>query len=832
MRKYTRKIIRWLYVVGILGFVSIFYAQYSWKENINGNIQNAVHLQALMVTVLSVHHDVEKYSSRGTTKGSDRTKILNDIYSLEEKLQNIEYMTTPETEYYTNIILGDMKKYASILQKKVLVDGHKLEVLESLDHINIHQLGAVYDIDLILAGVIRDNIEKHSFISYIFLSLFISFLIFLNYIIITIKKKETILEISVKQEVADSIVLKRALSALGQYKKIMDEHSLVSTTDIKGIITYVNDKFCDVSGYTPSELLGQNHRKLNSSYKTKNYWRNMYLLVSKGDVWHDEVRNQKKSGKFYWVDTTIARMTDSDGKITGYISVRTDVTNQKSMIAREKYMSGVMEKSLHEIYIVSAKTNKYIDVNTPATVKTGWSKIEFYEMTPEDVIHDLKMDELSDLLGKDNNSVFETKHRRRNGKSYDIEVHVQRLNGSHDIFIFFIIDITDRLKLRQELEQSQRMKTLGKLSGGIAHDFNNILGAILGFNELVRVRFNELYKDEKIEKWVDNINHAGLRSKDLISHMMSFSRVNLENDGKSHGPIDLKKELSDSMDMIVSSLPSSIIISTDFIDDEIKILLNPTKFHQILMNLCINSRDAMENEGKLHISTEYLQNKKRKCDSCYEKFEGEYIKITVTDDGSGIPDNKIKNIFEPFFTTKPVGKGTGMGLSIVHGIVHDAGGHCTVNSSSKGTSISLLIPIAEGNFDSITDEEPYHLEYGNNKRVLLVDDDVNVGEYFKELLENSNYKVTFINNSMEALEYYKKHWKSLSIIITDQTMPGMLGVDMVHEMIKINPEIKVIICSGNTSGINISDFKNSNVALLEKPVQMDLFYKTLDFFIN
>jgi len=251
--------------------------------------------------------------------------------------------------------------------------------------------------------------------------------------------------------------------------------------------------------------------------------------------------------------------------------------------------------------------------------------------------------------------------------------------------------VENKVALQRQLQQAQKMEAIGQLTGGIAHDFNNILASIMGYTELLKDKAI-IVGDSKMQYYLEQIYISSERARDLVAKMLAFSR-----ESKTGGQaLSLLPVLEDSLTMLGSIMTPSIELHTDFEVDLPMVLSNPLQIHQLVMNLCINARDAMHDNGRIDIGLKLVQLNGELCDSCHDQIDGEYVELSVKDTGTGIESQILERIFEPFFTTKSLGKSTGMGLSLVHGILHELGGHILVESSpDTGTLFRLLFVISE-----------------------------------------------------------------------------------------------------------------------------------------
>lgn len=408
-------------------------------------------------------------------------------------------------------------------------------------------------------------------------------------------------------------------------------------------------------------------------------------------------------------------------------------------------------------------------------------------------------------------SVYEIEYRRKDNSIFPSETMgggIRLPDGTKIGFIAIIRDITVRKRaeeetahLQEQIQQSHKMEAIGQLTGGIAHDFNNILSSILGYAELSKDKLRDS-NDEKLLKYINNINSAGERARDLVAQLLAFSRSGPSNPKQ----INLNSLIDDVISLITPTIPSSIKLIKETSPNIPLVLMDDTQMHQILMNLCINARDAMQGHGQLTIKLSHEKNIDAICNSCKEHIHGEYVKLTIEDTGTGIQQNILNKIFDPFTTTKCIGKGTGLGLSVVHGILHRHNSHIIIDTlTDKGTCFHLLIPPIKKTDIKQTlqaTETKERLHNGKNERILVVDDEESVAEFMQEYLQSQHYIVTSVTSSKQAIELFENAQAEFDLVITDQTMPEMTGDELVKEMLNIKPNIPIILCSGYSEKID------------------------------
>lgn len=347
----------------------------------------------------------------------------------------------------------------------------------------------------------------------------------------------------------------------------------------------------------------------------------------------------------------------------------------------------------------------------------------------------------------------------------------------------------EKKRLQAQLIQSQKMEAIGTLAGGIAHDFNNILGAILGYADMAREIASH---DPLMSKYLDRIDQAGNRASDLVKQILAFSRQ-VESKRISLVPAYLVRE---AIKLLRPSLPSTILIKQNFDTSVWPIIADSTQVHQILINLCTNAFHAMEETGGvLEIALKNRELSEFDLRHVLEIQPGKFVELTVSDTGKGISSEIRDRIFDPFFTTKGIGKGTGMGLSIVHGIVTSHGGFITCDSEiGKGTIFRVYFPVTE-------QREPERLgnveiDPSGIERILFVDDEELLVELGVLMLEQQGYKVTGRTNSLDALTTFQNQPDSFDAVITDHTMPGLTGSELALRILQIRPDIPIILCTG------------------------------------
>ncbi len=495
------------------------------------------------------------------------------------------------------------------------------------------------------------------------------------------------------------------LKELSDIKFALDESAIVAITDQSGRITFVNDKFCRISKYTREELLGEDHRIINSGYHSKEFINELWKTIANGKIWRGEIRNRAKDGSFYWVDTTIVPFLNKQGKPYQYIAIRYDITEQK--------------------------------------------------------------------------------------------------------------------RTEEHLLRAQRMESIGTLAGGIAHDLNNILSPILMSVDMLQM--NDL--EEETNRWLNVIKENAERGADLVKQVLTFAR-GMKGERIS---VQLKHIIKDLIKVLKETLPKSINVKFDIETDLWTISADPTQIHQVLMNMCINARDAMPLGGNLTIAAKNIYLDQHYARMNFETEAGNYVLLTISDTGAGISEEIKSRIFDPFFTTKEIGKGTGLGLAMAQTIVKSHAGFINVYSEpDKGTKFSVYLPVANSEKAKLKEIGEKHFPKGSGELILVVDDEKNIREITCAALEKFGYKILTAEDGTDALAVYAQNSNEIALVLTDMAMPHLDGFALIRALKKINPQLKIMAMSGLITDKQTAELENLEInAFLAKPFTAENLLKIL-----
>ncbi len=407
----------------------------------------------------------------------------------------------------------------------------------------------------------------------------------------------------------------------------------------------------------------------------------------------------------------------------------------------------------------------------------------------------------------------------------NLEIWVNNLGLDPDFkpkgYLIEIQDITKRRKVEaallqseRQLRQSQKMQAIGTLSGGIAHDFNNILTPILGYSEMI---LHTVAEDDPIHAYVAEVLKASHRAKDLVNQILTFSRQT-EQAGQVIRVIPIAKEV---LRLLPASLPKGIEIRRSIAATHDIVLADPTQIHQVVMNLCTNAAHAMRESGgalELRLTNFLIDQKSRR--NFPELEPGRYLRLSIKDSGTGMDQATVERIFEPFFTTKDKGEGTGMGLSVVHGIVTSLKGTITVDTElGEGATFHVILPTVEKTAETTPDVET-PLPSGS-ECVLLVDDETEIVKMGAHMLASLGFRPVVANDGIEALRLFELNPEQFDIVITDQVMPGMTGAELTRKLKSVRPELPVILCTGFSEALTPEQAKETGVSeFMMKPIGM------------
>lgn len=606
----------------------------------------------------------------------------------------------------------------------------------------------------------------------------------------------------------------------------------IITIDERGVMASFSPAAERLFGYAAKEVIGRNvkmlmpqpYRDLHDGYLDHYRQTGQKKIIGIGR----EVEAQKKDGTRFPVTLAVDEMTVGGRRM--FTGVIRDLTEIKVVQAYGDRLGRILDRSLNEIYVFDADTLHFIQVNYGARRNMGYSSAEFRKLTPIDIKPDIDGPAFNKLIrplrdGVEDLVTFKTVHQRKDGSTYPVDVKLQLMRTeSPPVFAAVIQDITETERQEALLVQSQKMEAIGQLTGGIAHDFNNLLSVIIGNNELLGRAMGD---DKRMRRFLDNSTGAAERAAQLTGQLLSFARK------QSLEPkiVDPNELVLDMMDMLQRTLGEAIQIEANLAEDTGRMLADPVQVHNALLNLAINARDAMPDGGRLIIETSNVELDENAVKSRADAEPGQYVRISVRDTGTGMTPEVRRRALEPFFTTKERGRGTGLGLSMVHGFAKQSGGHVDIYSElGYGTAISLYLPNADASpVMRLTGELRDDVALANGETVLVVEDDPSVREVTVDRLQHLGYRFLVAQDGNQALSILTAG-TPVDVLLSDVVMPGGLtGIELVDLVRRDYPSIKLILCSGYAQ-----DHKalNPTIPWLRKPYTLSELAQALRDVLN
>ena len=542
------------------------------------------------------------------------------------------------------------------------------------------------------------------------------------------------------------------------------------------------------------------------------------LLEKKGQDRYAEVYlpdlNQGR-GAYIWA--AASPLLDREGRVVGAIESIRDVTDRKLMEEKHDLLAAAVENALDTVLVVDTEGRiRYVN---PAFEGIGYQKSEVIGRNLGDFVQEEAPDNftvrlLETMAGRTTWSGRVIGHHK-NGGRLELEAAMSPIKDKRGRIAGYVAvarDITRETKLERQLRQAQKMEAIGTLAGGIAHDFNNILSSVMGYSELAR---RSLPEDSPARQDLGEVMDAAHRAKELVKQILVFSR---EGEQKPR-PLHVGAIVKEALKLLRPSLPSSIEIRVLATARNDVVMADPTKIHQVLINLCTNAAHAMrEHGGVLEVSLTEVELGRPEVSAYPDLVPGPYLRLTVADNGHGMEPEIVERVFDPFFTTKGRGEGTGMGLAMVHGIVRRHGGVVVVDSEpGRGTTCHIHLPRLDMPVDS--EDESTEIPPHGHERILFVDDEEPVVEIWERSLTDLGYKVTALTDSLKAFELFQAAPESFDLVITDQTMPGMTGAELARKIMELRSDLPVILCTGFSEVMGPKEAKSLGIReFLMKPV--------------
>jgi two-component system, cell cycle sensor histidine kinase and response regulator CckA len=608
-------------------------------------------------------------------------------------------------------------------------------------------------------------------------------------------------------------------------------------TDMNSIYTYTSPNIEKILGYKPEEIIGKSPFNLMIHEEIEKIPDILKETVnSVKPIIGLQHKNRHKDGSQIILETNGIPIFDKNGNLSGYRGIDRDITRRKNaeeaLIKSYAILKGVLESPKDVVIFALDRQYRYIAFNKnhhqtmkkiwDADITLGTSMLEYIKSTEDNIKAKQNFDR---VLSGESFMIAEeygdTAHERRYYE--DIYNPIIDENGEIIGLTVFLTDITERIeteeqreKLQGQLHQAQKMESVGRLAGGVAHDFNNMLSVIIGYSELA---MQKKCKEVSLQSELEAIHKAAKRSADLTRQLLAFARK------QTVIPriIDLNDVIESILKMLRRLIGENIELFWIPGTKKFQISIDPSQIDQILTNLCVNAKDAISGVGKVIIQTEAASFDEYYCSRHPEVIQGDYILLSISDNGCGMNKDTLDNIFEPFFTTKENGKGTGLGLATVYGIVKQNNGFIYVYSEpGQGTTFKIYLPACKTKPVDFQKESQLASATSINKTILLVEDETNILELGKLMLERLGFKVLSASTPGEAIHMAKEHIGDIHLLITDVIMPEMNGRDLAKRLISFYPGIKRLFMSGYTGDIIAHHgLLDENVHFMQKPFSFE-----------
>ncbi len=589
-----------------------------------------------------------------------------------------------------------------------------------------------------------------------------------------------------------------------RYQNLVEGTSdLIVLINKAGNLIYTNHMSKKIFGLSPEELIGQGVFQFihpdDLAKTTVLFEDSLKKQTKQGRIENRQVN--RETGAIHDMLWTINFQYDGQGEIVSVIGIARDITERKESEKDRIRLVTAIEQASETIVITDKKAS--IQYVNPAFEKlTGYSREEALGQNPR-VLKSGKHDRefykkmWTTLLGGETWHGHLT-NRKKDGTLFEEEATISPVKNSKGEITNFVAvkrDVSRELLLEKQLQQSIKMEAIGTMASGIAHDFNNILSAIIGYSEFIQ---QEATKESRIGKNIAEVLTAGKRATDLVRQILTFSRQEASVK-QALLPYPIVKE---ALKMLRATLPATVTIQEDIDPDCGAVMATPTIIHQIVVNLCTNGLHAMAaQKGTLTVGLQCRELTTEDIPPERSIISGPFVVLTVSDDGCGMDQPTLDRIFEPYFSTKEIGRGTGLGLAVIHGAVEDYKGFVEVKSSvGKGSTFSIYLPVTKEPATEAVDVEPMKksVVMSGNERILVVDDELLLVKINQKRLEDRGYQVTAVTDSREALEIFQGQPDNFDLLITDQTMPDLTGAELTEAMLKIKPSLPVIMCTGHS----------------------------------
>jgi PAS domain S-box-containing protein len=587
-------------------------------------------------------------------------------------------------------------------------------------------------------------------------------------------------------------------------------------------VLFVNPAMAAMFGYaSPAEMLAENPNP--SSYFVHPEQRSQMIrqALTSGTYVSQEVQERRKDGSLFTTSTQLRVVCDATGNVKFVEGFVQDITERKRMEESHARLATAIEQAAEAVVITDTK-GVILYANPAFERSAGYTRAEALGQNPR-VLKSGKHDaeyyrQLWDTLQRGEVWTGRFVNKRKDGTLYEEEATISPVRDASGATINYVAvkrDVTHEVQLEAQVRQTQKMEAIGTLAGGIAHDFNNMLGAMFGYAHLLQ---EDTAGNPLAQESVAEILRAANRAKDLVQQILTFSRQ------REQKPqiIQLNPIVKEAIKFLRASLPAHIKIELELSAEAPAVLADPTQIYQVTMNLATNALHAMEEgPGRLTVGLDVCQPEAKLLHAHPQLRPMRYTRLTVADTGHGMDAKTLERIFEPFFTTKPVGRGTGLGLAVVHGIMQTHNGVITVESQvGQGTTFRLYFP-AETKAETMSPAAAGAVPRGHGQRILVLDDETALTTVLQIMLRRLGYQAATSNHASQAIQMYRENPTGFDLVITDLTMPEMNGLEVARQLHAIRPNLPVILVSGHSVSADADRLRAAGIGeRLDKPVSL------------
>ncbi len=614
---------------------------------------------------------------------------------------------------------------------------------------------------------------------------------------------------------------------------------LIFVLDRDGNFTFINNKLKDIFNYDADSLIGRHWSELLEPSLRAPLERHMTeRRTGERATRHLEFDYRDPEGRMHVIELSAMGIYDSIGGehvFTGTYGVVRDMTaprkTSRVLAQSQQKFYGLFMNSPDAVFISRLDDGTLIEGNDnfagmmaeidrdgAATDLALWGKSSARDAFIRDLKRSPSRHQATLERVLDHGSRF-----------FEITARKLDLDGA-ECMMASLKDLTaqrqaelDRLNLETQLQQASKMEAIGQLAGGIAHDFNNILASIIGYTELALVSLPD--DSNGVDNYLNEVVSAGQRARDLISQMLTFTRAH-RGDAEL---TSIEGNMAEVSRMLRAAIPKTIDIDTEFADDLPDILVDPVQLQQIVINLLINARDAIKGQGRIAVSAKSGHHSGN-CISCTSEYDGDYVALSVADSGHGIPDHMLKRVFDMFVSTREPGSGTGIGLWLIHTIVHEYDGHIRLVSSDSGTRFDILFPTspAQDRPEVQAPVRPKEQKVNCNGHIVVIDDEVSVANFISQVLGNAGYEVVTFNDSNAARSHIIQSAAEIALVLTDQSMPQVTGIEIAETAREQQPGLPVVIITGYADKSDAGKLNQLGVAhQLDKPFRIEVLLKVV-----